>query len=86
MNLRSFVVVAACLSATATLGRPVAAQDAAAISAAVRDLHWRNVGPVNMGGRVSAILGVPGDAKTFWVGGADGGVWKTSNAGVTFEG
>jgi photosystem II stability/assembly factor-like uncharacterized protein len=38
-----------------------------------------------MGGRVSAIHGLPGDPNTFWVGGADGGLWKTSNGGVTFE-
>jgi hypothetical protein len=65
---------------------PAAAQDADAISAALGDLEWRNIGPVNMGGRVSAIVGIPGDPKTFWVGGADGGVWKTTNGGVTFEG
>ena len=64
---------------------PGHAQDAGAISAALGDIEWRHVGPVNMGGRVSAILGVPGDPRTFWVGGADGGVWKTSNGGVTFE-
>ena len=66
----------------ATPGR---AQDAGAISAALGNIEWRHIGPANMGGRVSAILGVPGDPRTFWVGGADGGVWKTSNGGVTFE-
>ena len=64
---------------------PGHAQDAEAISAALGDIEWRHIGPVNMGGRVSAIIGVPGDPRTFWVGGADGGVWKTSNGGVTFE-
>jgi photosystem II stability/assembly factor-like uncharacterized protein len=60
------------------------AQDGA-IQSAVADLEYRHIGPVNMGGRVSAIVGVAGDGRTFWVGGADGGVWKTSNSGVTFE-
>ena len=64
---------------------PAQAQDPDAISAALGDIEWRHIGPVNMGGRVSAIIGVPGDPRTFWVGGADGGVWKTSNGGVTFE-
>ena len=64
---------------------PGQAQDPDAISAALGDIEWRHIGPVNMGGRVSAILGVPGDPRIFWVGGADGGVWKTSNGGVTFE-
>jgi len=39
-----------------------------------------------MGGRTSAIVGIPGDPNVFWVGGADGGVWKTMNGGTTFEG
>lgn len=66
--------------------RPAAAQDAEAIARAIAPLKWRHIGPVNMGGRTSAIVGVPGDPKTFWVGGADGGVWKTTNGGTTFEG
>ncbi len=61
------------------------AQDADAVRPALGEIHWRHIGPVNMGGRVSAIVGIPGDPNTFWVGGADGGVWKTTNAGVTFE-
>jgi len=78
------------LSSSATLlvltCAPLAAQDAGAISAALGELEWRHIGPVNMGGRVSAIVGVPGDPSTFWVGGADGGVWKTTNGGTTFTG
>jgi len=49
-------------------------------------MEYRHIGPANVGGRVSAIVGIPGDPSTFWVGGADGGVWKTVNGGVTFEG
>ncbi|MFQ5743334.1 MAG: hypothetical protein ACE5HV_07070 [Acidobacteriota bacterium] len=55
-------------------------------SAVLSGLHWRSIGPANMGGRTTAMLGMPGDYKTFWVGTADGGVWKTSNGGTTFEG
>ena len=62
------------------------AQTPEVVSAALGDLEWRHIGPVNMGGRVSAIVGIPGDPNTFWVGGADGGVWKTVNGGITFEG
>ena len=72
------------LGSLALPAAPARGQDPA-IASAVDDLEWRHIGPINMGGRVSAIVGVPGDARTFWVGGADGGVWKTSNAGVTFE-
>lgn len=63
-----------------------AAQTEAGPAEAIRSLEWRSIGPANMGGRVTAVVGIPGDAKTLWVAGADGGLWKTINAGVTFEG
>jgi len=65
---------------------PLGGQDADAIQAAIAGLEFRHIGPANVGGRVSAIVGIPGDPSTYWVGGADGGVWKTTNGGVTFEG
>jgi hypothetical protein len=44
-------------------------------------LKWRLIGPFR-GGRAVAVAGVPGDSPTFYFGGVDGGVWKTSDAGV----
>lgn len=52
---------------------------------ALKSLTWRAIGPANMGGRVTDIVGIPGDPSTFYVAGADGGVFKTVNGGVTFE-
>lgn len=52
---------------------------------ALKKMKWRAVGPANMGGRVTDIVGIPGDPTTFYVAGADGGVFKTVNGGVTFE-
>ena len=48
-------------------------------------LSWRSVGPANMGGRLAAIALAPADAKTFFIGYATGGLWKTTNAGTTFS-
>ncbi len=47
-------------------------------------LRWRLIGP-HRGGRVLAVAGVPGDPATFYFGAVDGGVWRTQNAGVTWE-
>ncbi len=47
-------------------------------------LQWRNVGPVNMSGRVTDVEGVPGNPNVVWVGAASGGVWKTTDGGLTF--
>lgn len=48
-------------------------------------LEWRNVGPVNMSGRVADVEGIPGDPNILYVGAASGGVWKTIDGGLSFE-
>jgi photosystem II stability/assembly factor-like uncharacterized protein len=47
-------------------------------------LKWRLIGPFRAG-RVVAVAGVPGDPTTFYFGGVDGGVWKTTDAGTVWE-
>ncbi|OLC06162.1 MAG: hypothetical protein AUH42_06195 [Gemmatimonadetes bacterium 13_1_40CM_70_11] len=47
-------------------------------------LRWRLIGP-HRGGRVLAVAGIPADPATFYFGAVDGGVWRTTNAGVTWE-
>src|SRR5262245_54992549 len=47
-------------------------------------LKWRLVGPFR-GGWATVASGVPGDPATFYFGGADGGVWKTTDAGITWS-
>lgn len=87
MRSPRFLIVLSAAALTAGLAPEKACpQSPEAIQSALSRIHWREIGPVNMGGRVTAIVGVPGDPKTFWVGGADGGLWKTTNGGTTFEG
>ena len=50
-----------------------------------KGLAWRNVGPVVQGGRVVDIESVPGEPYSFYVAYASGGLWRTTNNGVTFE-
>ena len=52
---------------------------------ALKNLQWRAIGPANMGGRIDDIAVVEGNASTFYIGAATGGVWKTTNAGTTFD-
>ena len=47
-------------------------------------LHWRMIGPFR-GGRAVAVSGVSGDPRTFYLGAVGGGVWKTQNAGRTWN-
>lgn len=52
---------------------------------ALKNLRWRAIGPAIMGGRIDDVAVVEGDASTFYIGAATGGVWKTTNAGTTFD-
>jgi photosystem II stability/assembly factor-like uncharacterized protein len=46
-------------------------------------LKWRLIGPFR-GGRAVAVAGVGGDSTTFYFGGVNGGVWKTTDAGTVW--
>ncbi len=86
MSASRRLAVLAALLLLPFVAMPAASQSPDELEASLSSMSWRNIGPVNMGGRVTAIVGIPGDPDVFWVGAADGGVWKTSNGGVTFEG
>jgi photosystem II stability/assembly factor-like uncharacterized protein len=45
---------------------------------------WVNVGPKNIGGRVTALGVDPNDPLHLWLGTADGGVWTSSDEGATW--
>ncbi len=49
----------------------------------VAALSWRNLGPVNMGGRVTDF---EASGHTWYIGTAAAGVWKTTNRGTTWTG
>ena len=48
-------------------------------------LAWRGIGPALMSGRISDLVIQPGDRGTWYVAVGSGGVWKTVNAGTTWE-
>ncbi|MDW8051166.1 MAG: hypothetical protein RMJ83_01665 [Armatimonadota bacterium] len=49
-----------------------------------KNLRPRNIGPANMGGRITDVEGIPGNPGTVYVGTATGGLWKTTNWGITW--
>jgi photosystem II stability/assembly factor-like uncharacterized protein len=46
--------------------------------------QWRPIGPFDLGGRVTTIAVHPTDGKTLWIGAAYGGVWKSTDRGVSW--
>ncbi|MGZ7064087.1 MAG: hypothetical protein ACXVKD_14645, partial [Candidatus Angelobacter sp.] len=75
-----------------TEAQPAAAEKAAGTSDGDQEetkgpwhgLTWRLIGPFR-GGRVLAVSGVVGDQHTYYFGGAGGGVWKTTDGGLTWR-
>jgi photosystem II stability/assembly factor-like uncharacterized protein len=49
------------------------------------NMSWRSIGPAAAGGRVAAVAGSANDPKLYYVGAAGGGVWKSANAGQTWD-
>jgi photosystem II stability/assembly factor-like uncharacterized protein len=49
-----------------------------------QELRWRSIGP-HRGGRSLAVTGVPGQPEVFYFGSVDGGVWRTNDAGRTWN-
>jgi hypothetical protein len=49
-----------------------------------QELHWRLIGPFR-GGRSLAVTGVRGQPESYYFGSVGGGVWKTKDAGRTWQ-
>ncbi|MGE5815897.1 MAG: WD40/YVTN/BNR-like repeat-containing protein, partial [Acidobacteriota bacterium] len=49
-----------------------------------KGLKYRNIGPAQ-GGRVSRVAGVPGEPSVYYAATASGGVWKSTDGGITFK-
>ena len=63
---------------------PASAQSGPVNPKLFSDMRWREIGPLR-GGRVRALAGVPSQPATFYFGMVNGGVFKTTDAGSTWE-
>ncbi|MDH3734870.1 MAG: glycosyl hydrolase [Gemmatimonadota bacterium] len=82
-SIRLCLVTLPLLFATADLvGQQTAA--GAGVERLLAGLPLRELGPALMGGRIADIAVHPQDGSTWYVAAGSGGLWKTSNAGVTW--
>ena len=79
--LRPVVAIAGLLLACAHPARATEPTIPASVSGA---LEWRQLGPFR-GGWATMAAGVPTQPDTFYIGTAGGGVWKTIDAGRTWQ-
>ena len=83
---RSFVVIASLVLALphVAASQPQQPRPAAPPAAQPDPFRFQMMGPAE-GGRFSAISGVPGNPKVWYLGAASGGVWKSVDSGATFR-
>lgn len=81
MSARLIAIGALAVVAVSTL----AARQSPSIDAGLlRELSWRHIGP-QRGGRVTAVAGTAAQPNVFYTGSAGGGVWRTTDAGQTWQ-
>ena len=51
----------------------------------LNNVAFRNLGPSVGGGRVAAVVGVPGQPNIYYAGAGGGGVWKTTDGGDSWD-
>ena len=87
---RGHLSAAAVLAAVSSAAAAVATQEGEAGPNIVYDpalyqaMDYRSIGPAR-GGRVTAVAGVRDEIFTFYMGSTGGGVWKTTDAGTTWN-
>jgi photosystem II stability/assembly factor-like uncharacterized protein len=90
-RFRPYLSALSALSALALVAATASAQRTPATSdlttydpARLSGLRYRMIGP-GRGGRATAVAGVAQQPATFYFGATGGGVWKTTDAGVTWR-
>ena len=82
--MRHWRLFRAALAALLLLSFLPAAPSAQIDTSLFAGLRWRSIGP-NRGGRSQAIAGSPSRPYEYYFGAVGGGVWKTTDAGVTWR-
>ena len=81
MRRSTRLVAGLCVSLTALIAASALADVNPALLAGMK---WRQIGPFR-GGRALAVAGVAGDPTTWYFGAVAGGVWKSTDAGATWQ-
>lgn len=71
----------------AQCAEPLVAREIAPVISAqalMSKLEWRSIGPF-IGGRVVAVAGVPSQPNLFYMGGVEGGIWQSTDYGITWQ-
>ena len=85
MKQISFIAVLTLLFASPLFAADDESSEPGFNEATFKGLEFRSIGPAFMSGRIADIVIDPTDQSTWYVAVGSGGIWKTTNAGVTWE-
>lgn len=74
----------ALLGLSLSLTVPLPASGQLSLEEAIAHLHYREIGPALMGGRIADLAVVEARPQTFYIGTGTGGVWRTDNHGTSW--
>jgi photosystem II stability/assembly factor-like uncharacterized protein len=83
--MRRISFLPASLLALTLSAAPLAAQQQQIDPSLLAGLKARSIGPATMSGRVADVVAVESNPDVVYIGAANGGVWKSTNGGLTWE-
>src|SRR6202171_1706414 len=85
LKLMSILVVMAFMATSALTAQEQKTDDKAQTKDPLENMKFRNLGPAVGGGRVSAVVGIPGKPGVYYAGAGGGGVWLTQDGGLSWK-
>ena len=85
LDCRPLVLFACAITLAVSEQASAQAQTSGLDLSLLHKMQARAIGPAVVGGRIGAVAGVPGDPTVIWAGASAGGVWRSTDGGVTFD-
>ncbi len=83
--MRTLIALILATLISPTTAAPAEKTEPALNEKALAGLELRSIGPALMGGRIADIAVDPRNHRTWFIAVGSGGVWKTENAGITWQ-
>ncbi len=85
MRSAALVALTVAFAALAPIVPALTPAQAQSVPSPFDSLHFRSIGPAATGGRIHDLQIDPRDPAVLYVGAATGGIWKSTNKGVTWK-
>ncbi|MCB0729480.1 MAG: glycosyl hydrolase [Ignavibacteriae bacterium] len=84
MKTKTLLTVLILLFTISIIGKDKLAKEDSLKNISLSGLSFRSIGPAITGGRIIDIAVNPNDHSNYYIASGNGGLWKTTNSGITF--